>query len=196
MSDWVTLFHGDRRTVWKGPHIDQFWTPDETAALSYAEKGRVVEADLDLEGLNVLEIDTDAEIVAGDAVVRVQIAPGVFVTKNTDDPEQRARWRRRGVDVVMFDDVDPDGEPHEAYILLSSKATRRIEVTDDDLYDTADPVTSVVAEMLKRDASLRPFEAEERLWEWFDDDEEALRDELIVRPHQAWRVAKEVLKNT
>ena len=115
----MTLYHGAHTRF--ALHVGQCWTPCERAAQAYADgSGIVVEAELDLDGLDVWECegyDRDADNAPGDSLASLE---------EWDLPTAGS------IDVIIFDDEDMYGRPHKTYRLMSELAVARLTVAQSD----------------------------------------------------------------
>lgn len=109
----MTLYHGAHTRF--ALHVGQCWTPCERAARAYADgSGIVVEAELDLDGLDVWECegyDRDADSAPGDSLASL---------------EEWGLPTDGSIDVIIFDDEDMFGRPHKTYRLMSELAVTRL----------------------------------------------------------------------
>lgn len=83
----------------------------DRAAADYAEGrgGEVVEVEVDLSGLNVVEVEVTR------AMIDEQSFPG-------DTKAERAALLADGVDAIEYDDMTPEGRTHRTLRLISAAA--------------------------------------------------------------------------
>jgi len=101
-------FHGGRKLV---AHSGLCLTEDFDAALAYSQgRGDTVHAvDMDLDGLTVRHVKITREMVDSDSY------PG-------DTARERAALIAEGVDVLTYDDCDPNGRTSRTIRLISDAA--------------------------------------------------------------------------
>jgi hypothetical protein len=104
----ATYYHGGNGI---NLHSGLCLVDDERAAGDYAEGrgGEVVEVEVDLSGLNVVEVEVTREMIDN------QDFPG-------DTAKGRAAMVADGVDAIKYDDMTPEGRTHRTLRLLSPKA--------------------------------------------------------------------------
>lgn len=100
----MTLYRGDIRGS-----LDGGWTNDFESAKSYAAYGRGVMYSVEFyeSDWNIAEVegyDHDADYTPA------------------DDEDFRSYYRRRGVDVLLYDDEDERGREHLTYLPISAAA--------------------------------------------------------------------------
>lgn len=108
----MSLFHGGRSVV---AHSGLCLTESERAAEAYAAgRGDMVFAvEIDLSDLVVEDVEITREMVDGDNY------PG-------DTARSRAAYLADGVDVVRYDDCDPNGRTSVTYRLISPAAVAAV----------------------------------------------------------------------
>lgn len=115
----MTGYHGTAQTEWT-LHVGLCLALDADNAENYATEwatssrpARVVEVELDLDGLNVVEAeagDRDSATWAGDSATSI------------------AAYVAAGADVLVYEDEDYRGRSHETYRLVSERALAAAKV--------------------------------------------------------------------
>lgn len=105
----MRLYHGSNKPF--AAHVGLCLTDDQYAARDYAPRGTLTTVEFVPFGLVVERARSFGE--AGDDGC-------------CDSARETRRYRRRGVDVVEYQDQSPDGRTHRTWRLISRRALRAI----------------------------------------------------------------------